>query len=677
LLIARPALDSCMKGISRFVASAIVGGLTLLGGAASASADEVVRPASPGPAQSPAIHADAGSRTSETGSIQGSVRDENGAPVGNAVVSALGVTTVYVLTDRNGQFEFRTLSPGAYLLRAHSAGFLAAHGLRIEVVPNGRAISSIALQRLTPGSTASATTAPPAIPPPPSVLQAGFGLPAVSDAQGAADAASTSTPEASDKDSSNAGDRGELAWRLRHLRRSVLQDANGEVYDPDDGSLADAGDFDQARFGRPDNSPLRLAANLFGTAPFSGEVNFVTTSSFDAPQQLFSGDVFARSVAYMSVRAPAGSKADWTIRGALSQADLASWVLAGTYSSRRASRHQYDVGLSYATQRYDGGNPAALRDVTDGSRNAGAMYGFDTWTALPAVAITYGARYARYDYLENKDLISPRLGITVSPSERFRISASASRRSIAPGAEEFLPPGESGLWLPPQRTFSSFLPEGSLYAERTTHVEVEVERDIGNAATVTLRAFQQYVADQLVTIFGLDLPGVPPANLGHYFVGNYGDVDARGITAGLRAVAGRVRGSIDYTMTRADWQGTDDLNYWVLRMPGMPGRPDRLHSVSTAIQTEVPETATRVVVFYRISNAVAFRSAQDDRIIDSRFDIELHQSLPFMDFSTAKWEMLFGVRNFFKETAADQSLFDELLVVRPPKRIVGGLTMRF
>jgi hypothetical protein len=39
--------------------------------------------------------------------------------------------------------------------------------------------------------------------------------------------------------------------------------------------------------------------------------------------------------------------------------------------------------------------------------------------------------------------------------------------------------------------------------------------------------------------------------------------------------------------------------------------------------------------------------------------------------------MLLGVRNFFRETSADQSVYDELLVIRPPKRIVGGLTMRF
>jgi hypothetical protein len=55
----------------------------------------------------------------------------------------------------------------------------------------------------------------------------------------------------------------------------------------------------------------------------------------------------------------------------------------------------------------------------------------------------------------------------------------------------------------------------------------------------------------------------------------------------------------------------------------------------------------------------------------------VRQSLPFMDFSSAKWEMLVAVRNFFREAAADQSIYDELLVVRPPKRIVGGLTLKF
>ncbi len=50
-----------------------------------------------------------------------------------------------------------------------------------------------------------------------------------------------------------------------------------------------------------------------------------------------------------------------------------------------------------------------------------------------------------------------------------------------------------------------------------------------------------------------------------------------------------------------------------------------------------------------------------------------------MNFSNARWEMLLAVRNFFREPndADGQSVYDELLVVHPPKRIVGGLTLRF
>jgi hypothetical protein len=105
---------------------------------------------------------------------------------------------------------------------------------------------------------------------------------------------------------------------------------------------------------------------------------------------------------------------------------------------------------------------------------------------------------------------------------------------------------------------------------------------------------------------------------------------------------------------------------------------ERVHDVASTLEADVPETATRVSVLYRVSNGFAHRDAIPDRQpFDSRFDVQVRQSLPFMDFTTAKWEMLLAVRDFFHEAAADQSIHDELLVVRPPKQIVGGLTLRF
>jgi hypothetical protein len=39
--------------------------------------------------------------------------------------------------------------------------------------------------------------------------------------------------------------------------------------------------------------------------------------------------------------------------------------------------------------------------------------------------------------------------------------------------------------------------------------------------------------------------------------------------------------------------------------------------------------------------------------------------------------MLVAVRHLFYESTPGASIYDEILVVRPPKRIVGGLTVRF
>jgi hypothetical protein len=294
------------------------------------------------------------------------------------------------------------------------------------------------------------------------------------------------------------------------------------------------------------------------------------------------------------------------------------------------------------------------------------------------VTLTYGARYARYDYLTGKSLLSPRAAVTFTPADHFRVNALVSLRALAPGAEEFMPPADAGVWLPPQRTFSS-LADGPLVAEHTIHVEGGLERDIAAGATISVRAFSQHVDNQLVTLFGIEEPGLPPATLGHYFVANSGRVDAVGYGAGFRAVfAQRVHGSIAYSFARAQRNLADSPEYLVLVAPSaLRTVNDHIHDLTTSLETEVPETSTRLVVLYRLSNGFARRDSLDRSALDARFDVQVRQALPFMDFSSAKWEMLVAVRNFFRDSAIDQSIYDELLVVRPPKRVVGGLTLRF
>jgi outer membrane receptor protein involved in Fe transport len=579
-----------------------------------------------------------------SGSLQGLVKDEAGAPVVGAMVSAVGATPTVAVTDREGRFTFETLSPGPYFVRVHLSGYIAPRAQMVEVRSSTRTSSTISLRRA--GSN--------------TVLEAGL-------IQSEPPAGTTFEPQApaADTPSNRADDESEMSWRLRHIRRGVLKESElPDVILVEERPSADG------------HGLTRLAAGFFADTPFSGQLNLLTTGSFDTPRQLFTPENLSKGVAYVRLGAPVGSQADWSIRGALNQADISSWILAGSYTNRAPARHRYEMGMSYSTQRYDGGNPLALRDVTDGSRNAGTVYAVDTFAIAPAISATYGVRYARYDYLDNRGLLSPRVALTVQPASHTRVTGTLARNERAPGAEEFLPPADSGIWLPPQRTFSSIRRSGGFSAERATRMSVDVERDIPGA-TLSVGAFRETVEDQLVTLFGVDVPFQPSAELGHYLVGNAGEASAMGCVTELRAsLANRVSGSVAYSVINAMLAPRFEGGYLSRLAPAVL-RPEgeRIHDVSTAIETEVPETATRVLVLYRLSNG--FAEETDRAGFDSRFDVQVRQALPFLNFTSAQWEMLVAVRNFFRDTSAEQTVYDELLVIHPPKRIVGGVTMRF
>jgi hypothetical protein len=142
-------------------------------------------------------------------------------------------------------------------------------------------------------------------------------------------------------------------------------------------------------------------------------------------------------------------------------------------------------------------------------------------------------------------------------------------------------------------------------------------------------------------------------------------------------IANRVRGSVEYSFARAERNPSDGLAYFVLFAPSSQPLHERVHDVSTSLETDVPETSTHVAVLCRFSDGFAPRVAGNQSGMDARFDVQVRQALPFMDFSSAKWEMLIAVRNFFHDAAGDGSIYDELLVIHPPKRVVGGLTLRF
>ena len=606
------------------------------------------------------------------GSITGVVSDDHGGPIAGAMVSALGTVTVAkAVTDASGWFSIDALPIGDYTLQAHRTGFLGSSRATVRVSGLSPALQRLQLRRLNspaapaaPVATTGATSPVPARP----IMAAGFGLPAGTLQPEASETASDSTVARDDHPHS------ETAWRLRHFRRSILKDEAPIITVVE----RDAEVASESLFERAMGSAASLATTFFTDLPFSGEVNLLTTGAFEQGE-LFSGEMLPRGVAYMAIGAPTAA-GDWSVRAAMNQGDLSSWIVAGAFESRGDSSHVYRFGYSFSAQDYLGGNPAALAAAADGSRNVGELFALDRWAISPMVAVEYGARYGRYDYLRPGGLFSPRVGLTVEPLKHTRVSAIVAQRMVAPGAEEFVASEAPGPWLPPERTFAPLGGPGATNAfsvERARYVDLLVEHEFDANYALGLRRFYQNVDDQLVTLFGMNMPG-GPQSVGHYYVANAGSLGADGWALRFSSAGKRVQGWVDYSVTRARWLDRGDMAVIAARAPAaIRHDTEDLHDVTTSVATDIPETATRVFVFYKINTGYTRSDTSQPRPgLDARFDVQINQTLPF-ELAGTRWEVLVGLRNLFRDPNDPASVYDELLVVRPPKRVVGGFLVRF
>ncbi|MGH8432566.1 MAG: carboxypeptidase-like regulatory domain-containing protein, partial [Solimonas sp.] len=139
--------------------------------------------------------------------VDGVVLDDAGRPLAGAVVSAFGPPAVFAVSDPEGRFSIRSVPYGPYVIRAHLQGYVPPRARLIQVDRTTLSVSAIALTRRADDEA------------PVPILAAGVG--------GVGGA--TETPDAASQPA-DTHDHGEVAWRLRHMKRSVLKDAAIDVF---------------------------------------------------------------------------------------------------------------------------------------------------------------------------------------------------------------------------------------------------------------------------------------------------------------------------------------------------------------------------------------------------------------------------------------------------------------
>ena len=612
-----------------------------------------------------------------SGWIEGIVTDDRNQPVSGAAVTAQGRDLLIIETDDVGRFQLRGIPAGTYLLRVQGRGFAASRREFVQVVPSRGTHFDVQLRR---------AAAPVMAPGGGAVMAAGVGLSSTSTAvETVGSTLPTSVLPVTEAEAADAvpHDHSSAAWRLRHAKRSVLRETTSRI---DDVSQLEDTDLWRSLIRLDDVAGWtagvgRSAASAVLNGALTGRVQLLTAGAFDQPFEAFTTDDMPAGIAFVHLAGPLSTRTTWSVEAATARGGVTSWFVGGTYATVVADSHGVEVHSSYSRQRSAAASGVSVFGLEDDGRSAGGVQVVDHWTIGPRAMLDVGGRYERYDYLLDPGLFSPAITASLSPAARTWVRVTAAREMSAPGAEEFVPQAYGSLSLPPQRTFSAMVAGQPLEGQETRHLGIALEQDIATFR-VAVTHFRQTVDGQLATVFDPNLAkGRRRADLSHYGVASVGDFAASGWAFGVsRPVGTHLRGGLEYRTSDVDWQAGDAVAAVGLVAPSAvrPGR-ERMHDVTMRVDAAAPRTGTRLTTACRYNTRFTRGGVGYDTPAGAvRYDVQVYQGVPYLKNEMAQVELVFGVGNLIR-SAADSvaSLYDELLVVRPPTRMVGGVTVQF
>jgi hypothetical protein len=552
------------------------------------------------------------------GGLVGWVESTRGTPVSGAVISIFGHGirggSLVTLSDSAGQFVLPSLPAGSYTLRALGAGHVPAPARRITVLPDRDSVYTVSLAPL--------------------------GDPAASKIDAA-------KRDGVSGDSDLISER-EWHWLLRHRRRSVLE-----------------GDGEGPPVPEPVEPALYLAATHAPALPdLGGSVELVTSPTFlGLDPDRFGGDVVPASQGALRLQGRLADTGRWSLGGLVTEAENTTWRMGAEFLLEPGGGHKIETGAGYGTALLR--SPQSTEMDPLASRSVGAGFLRDSFAIARDVHATVGTRYTYLGFLDDRNHIDAIFALDLKSTPTTTVHASAGSHTLAPGGD-FLT--LSTLNSSALTSYAQLDP--GLRPSRTWHYELGADRKLG-AMRLAARAFYEATDDQLVNLFDR------AQGTRYLHIMNGGDLDTRGVGFTVGGHVGEaLTGSVSYTYcrsVRAHVPGEP-----LLSRPGLGFEEADFHDVVARVETFIDWSATRVSAYYRLNT---LSPESDPRghtpTTNRRFDVQLAQGLPFLQSLTrADWQVLLAVRNLFYE-ASEGAVLDELVVLHPPKRVMGGISVRF
>lgn len=547
------------------------------------------------------------------GGVVGWVEDAKGAPVSGALVSLFGNGL------RGGGLVTLSDSTGRFFMRALPAG-----SYTIRALGQGRALT----QRIT------------VLPNQDSIFTLSF-----------APGGQRIDLEAA-LENASPNDR-ELKWLLRHKKRSVLEARSAGESPPE-----------------PTPASQSLLESLVPWIPeLGGAVELMASpTGFGAATARRGLDLGSPSLGSLKLNGRLSESSHWSLGGLVADSESATWRMAAEFVVEPAEGHQLQAGAGYGTRVLQPGFAATGEGRLD-NRTVGAIFAHDRWQIGERVTLSGGARYSYVGFVGDKSAFSPTFAGEYRTGRNTRLRGQVSARSLVPGGDLLT---LSTLQAGPAMAYA--LVGAEVRPERITRQELALDHAMGKAA---LGAFllREGVRDRLInaTQRSSDFRSLRILN-GRGLVVRGGGMSASG------RFGEAVKSTLTYTYGRSR-PGSGSFD------PGLSSRHvDRalassdasFHDLVARLETFVDWSGTRLVAYYRWNACQAESTGQGGApLVSQRFDVQLTQGLPFLHSMTrAEWEVLLAFRNMFYE-ASEAAILDEVAVVNPPKRVLGGISVRF
>lgn len=550
--------------------------------------------------------------------ITGLVRDNQGRPLANALVSLLrqGNKSAVQQThsQQDGTFSAQ-ISPGRYIIRAAAAGFMTSVTSAVQVDPSAELVYRFDLEPASSGQTVPA----------------------------------------------QRRDRNDPKWRLRSAQnhRSIFQVTEDEESVAEIAEVPDAAAKETVI---STDDPQHTKKSL--RVPHGVIETYYTASA----NQAYSGGSGGDAGVNFAVATPITDEIDLLVAGQVGNGGRLRRAET-TARMRAGERHRPSISIA-------GAHGYAAKDGVIHSLDQVSLRAIDEWVVRDGVVVVLGFDYSRFVGAgANADSFSPRFGLQFDANRGTRLKA-----AYAPGGSEAqvqsIAEFEDGAAVFRQPSASIAFVDGQPMMEQSRRLEFGVERVLGESSSLEATAFFDTTDGRGVGL--LQTPIRPLSNNNSAELLNV--AHQQGAARGLRVVyarriGGAVKASAGYSFGRGQQLAAPEGDLQPAQIFGSGFFQTVAAQLDAALGTR---THVRTVVRFSPRAAVFAIDPFAGRlaVYDPSLSIALTRELPTFGLPV-RAEAIIDARNMLDtQTSADDG--ETLISVGTTRRSVrGGISVRF